>query len=250
MAPQTHFRPETPGHGCAPSAAPRSTSESGLAGGQVRVFGMTRVTPELDRLTEAARAEFHRNLSRPDAPAAGVPDGMTMGSMLTSKTTASASTCSYLQLDPLAGIAIPRLYRLDRDPLSRSSTEEEIFARAMKDPAVEGLEEAITTDVRTLIRDVDDYLIGMLAAIIREYPDSDVSALLLELWHIHYDEFDPDAPGSEVDYNAEDALPTDCETPHNHLLDLIVDTVTARLMKRNGPELLLAWADATETARR
>ena len=211
---------------------------------------MARVTPELDRLTEVARAEFLRNLSRPDVPAAGVPDGMTTGSMLASKTTASASTCSYLQLDSLASIAIPRLYRLRRDPLSRSSTTEEIFAQAMKDPAVEGLGEAITANVWALIRDVDDYLVGMLVAIVGEYPDSNVSALLLELWHIHYDEFDPDAPGSEVDYNADDALPADCETPHNHLLDLVVDTITARLMKRSGPELLLAWADAAETARR
>jgi hypothetical protein len=101
-----------------------------------------------------------------------------------------------------------------------------------------------------LVRDVDDYLTGMVSAIVEGYPDSGVSALLLELWRIHYDEFDPDAPGSEVDYNGDDALPTKCETPHNHLLDLIVDTITARLMKRHGTELLLAWADAAETARR
>jgi hypothetical protein len=90
----------------------------------------------------------------------------------------------------------------------------------------------------------------MLVEIVGGHPDPHVSAILLELWHIHYNEFDPDTPGSEVDYNADDALPTDCETPHNHLLDLVVDTIIARLMKRNGPELLLAWADAVETARR
>jgi hypothetical protein len=175
---------------------------------------------------------------------------MTVGSMLASKTVASASTCSYLQLGSLASIAIPRLYQLDRDPLSRSSTEEERFARAMVDPAVEGLGEVITANVGALVHDVDDYLIGMLVAIARGYPDSDVSALLPDFWRIHYDEFDPDAPGNEVDYNADDALPTGCETPRNHLLDLIVDTIIARLVKRHGPELPLAWADAAETVRR
>ncbi len=175
---------------------------------------------------------------------------MTMGEMLVSKATATAAASSYLQLGLLVRIAIPSLHRIDRDTLPRRVSEEEVVTCAARDPAWEGVGPDITANVHALIRDVDDYLIGLLAEILRGSPDAEVGALLLELWRTRDEEFDPDASGSEVDFNAADVMPTGADTPHNYLLDLMMDAIIVRLMKRHGPELLLAWTDAVENARR
>jgi len=102
----------------------------------------------------------------------------------------------------------------------------------------------------SLARDVEDYLIGLLCDTITNLPDPQVSATLLELWRVREEEFDPDAPGSDLNLNADDVPTTNFDHPQHQLLDLIIDTITARLLKRHGPELLLAWADAVEEAHR
>lgn len=87
---------------------------------------------------------------------------------------------------------------------------------------------------------------ALVRELLTDYTDADVATLLVELYHIGYDEFDPDALATGLDYNADDSLPIMCETPHNHLADLIVTAVTARLMKNHGRELLLAWVEGSE----
>jgi hypothetical protein len=83
----------------------------------------------------------------------------------------------------------------------------------------------------------------LIGELLEQYADADVAILLVELYHINYDEFDPNELVNALDFNADDVLPTMCETPHNHLADLIVVAVVARLMKNYGRELLLAWID-------
>lgn len=209
---------------------------------------MARVTPALDRLTETARADFLRDITHPEMTGAGVPRSMTMGEMLAARTTASASASSYLQLGSLVTMAVPRLYNLRRE--RRFETDEKTLERAVSDPALHGVGQEITANVRALVWDVDDYLVGWLSEAVTRLPDPQVSALLLELWHIREEEFDPDAPGSELDLNADAAMTATFDHPQHYLLDLIVDTIIARLMKRHGPELLLAWADAVDKASR
>ncbi|ONH23579.1 hypothetical protein CcI156_18140 [Frankia sp. CcI156] len=210
---------------------------------------MARVTPALDRLTETARADYLRNITHPEMVGTGLPQGMTMGEMLASKTIASAGANSYLQLSSLVTMAVPRLYNLRRGQAPFES-DEKILEQAIGDPALHGVGKEITANVGALVWDVDDYLTGLLSQTVTQLPDPQVSALLLELWHIREEEFDPDAPGSEVDLNADDAMSATFDHPQHYLLDLIVDTIIARLMKRHGPELLLAWADAVGKASR
>jgi hypothetical protein len=46
--------------------------------------------------------------------------------------------------------------------------------------------------------------------------DAGVAVVLVDLFHIDYDDFDPDSPDNQLDYNADDLLPEDCETPEPH----------------------------------
>ena len=70
----------------------------------------------------------------------------------------------------------------------------------------------------------------------------------MELWHVAEEEFDSENPENMDDYNIDDLLPTSPrENPHLYLFDLVMDTVIVRLMKRHGPELLLAWSDAVRS---
>jgi hypothetical protein len=210
---------------------------------------MVRLTPALDGLTERSRADFLRDITQLDAPwGSDLPGRMTMRAMLASKTAPSPGAISYLQLGSLVQIAIPRLYNLEREPVPRDPDGRRL-ERVVREPALEGVGHDITTNLRALVRDTDDYLIGMISDTAADLPDPEVSALLLELWHTREEEFDPDAPGNELDFNADDTVSLSFEDPHKHLLDLIVDTTTARLMKRHGPELVLAWADAVTAAR-
>lgn len=209
---------------------------------------MARVTPALDCLTETARADFLRNITDPDMTGTGLPQAMTMRDMLAARTTASAGTSSYLQLGSRVTLAVPRLYNLRRE--WHFETDEKTLERAVADPALHGVGQEISENVTTLVWDVDDYLVGWLSETVTQLPEPQVSALLLELWRIREEEFDPDAPGSDLDLNANDAMTATFDHPQHYLLDLIVDTILARLMKRHGPELLLAWADAVTKAHR
>lgn len=209
---------------------------------------MARVTPALDRPTETARADFLRNITDPDMTGTGLPQAMTMGDMLAARTTAAAGTSSYLQLGSHVTKAIPRLYNIRRE--RQYETDEKTLERAVADPVLHGVGQEIAANVTTLVWDVDGYLIGCLSETVTQLPEPQVSALLLELWQIREEEFAPDAPGSDLDLNADDPLTATFDHPQHYLLDLIVDTVLARLMKRHGPELLLAWADAVDKAHR
>jgi hypothetical protein len=208
---------------------------------------MTRVTPALDHLTQTARADFLRNISHPEMTGPGLPHGFTMNKMLTSKKAAAADVYTYLQISSLATIAIPRLSNLRR---RLYESDEQLLERATADPALHGVSKEISANLGSLARDVEDYLIGLLCDTITNLPDPQVSATLLELWRVREEEFDPDAPGSDLNLNADDVPSTNFDHPQHQMLDLIIDTITARLLKRHGPELLLAWADAVEEAHR
>jgi hypothetical protein len=107
-----------------------------------------------------------------------------------------------------------------------------------------------------LVETVSKVLFGLKSAIdeviseeLRQSDDVAVGAVLIDLFHIDYDDFDPDRATNELDYNADDLLPEGCETPHNHLSDLIVDAVMARIIKRNGRDLMLSWLQGSEQSR-
>ncbi len=85
---------------------------------------------------------------------------------------------------------------------------------------------------------------GLVGKQMEMYTDAEVGAVLVDFFHINYEEFDPEDPDNALDYNADDGLPEDSETPHNHLADLVQDAVAARLIKRDGRELMLAWVNA------
>lgn len=206
-----------------------------------------RVTPALDHLTQTSRADFLRTIRNLEMTGAALPQGYSMGKMLASKHSGAADVYSYLQLSSLAPIAIPRLYNLRREP-GALEREEKILERAIADPALHGVGQETTANLLALLWDADDYLTGLLCETVTHLPDPQVGALLLELWHVGEDEFNPDAPGSELDLNAHDTMTATFDHPQHYLLDLIVDTILARLIKRHGPELLLAWADAVDNA--
>lgn len=108
-------------------------------------------------------------------------------------------------------------------------------ARVSEDVARELLE--FVEDVKWAIR-------GLTARQMKAYTDTEIGAVLVDFFHIDYEEFDPYNPDNALDYNADDDLPKACETPHNHLSDLVQDAVVARLIKRDGQELMLAWVNA------
>jgi hypothetical protein len=102
-----------------------------------------------------------------------------------------------------------------------------------------------------LARELLDFVSGVKWAIraltttqMEAYKDSQAGAVLVDFLHIGYEEFDPMDRDNALDYSADDNLPQDCETPHNHVLDLVRDAVAARLIKRHGRELTLAWVNA------
>lgn len=210
---------------------------------------MARVTPALDRLTEKVHADFLRNITQPEMMGPGLRTGMSMGQMLAARAAALAATSSYLQLGSLVTMAVPRLYAIDRELRARLP-EEQILARTMEDPALEGVGPEITENVRALLGDVEGYITGLVADTMRGLSDADVGTLLVELWHIDEEEFGRDVPGNEIDFNASDPMPERFENPRTYLLDLILETIITRLVKRHGPELLLAWADAVAAAHR
>ena len=82
-----------------------------------------------------------------------------------------------------------------------------------------------------------------IAELLGAYPDADVATILIELYHLDYEDFFSDSLARGLDYSGDDALPRMCETPRNYLADLIVNAVTARLLKNYGRQLLLAWID-------
>ncbi|TDO29494.1 hypothetical protein EV643_14815 [Kribbella sp. VKM Ac-2527] len=111
-----------------------------------------------------------------------------------------------------------------------------------------GMSELVVEAVFKVLSGFKSAIDEVMSDTLRRSEDADVGAVLIELFHIDYDDFDPDLPGNELDYNADDLLPEDCETPHNYLSDLILDAVTARIIKRNGRELVLAWLQAQNGA--
>lgn len=205
---------------------------------------MVRETPALDTLTATVRAEFLGRIVDMDADF--VASRLTVRQTLSMKTAAAAESTIYLQLDSMARHVIPGLYRAGR---ARGLTLKGQLARVLREAAAARLSDEVAANLFALVRDADDYLTRVVAELLETLADADVSAVLLELWHTGDREFDPDMPGSENDYNSEDGTPNDCQTPRNHLMDLVSDAVIARLMKRCGGEILLAWSDALSLAR-
>ncbi len=133
-----------------------------------------------------------------------------MGEMIASITTVSAGASRYQQLGSLVTMAVPRLHNLRRE--RHFESDEKTLERTVSDPAPHGVGKEITANVGALVWDVDDYLTGLLSQTVTQLPDPQVSALLLKLWHIR-EEFDPDAPGSELDLNADDAMTATFDHP-------------------------------------
>jgi hypothetical protein len=209
---------------------------------------MLCATPALDHFTESVRRDFHASLSRHDEHVRGGPAGMTTGEMLTGKAAASPVVTAYLQLEPRARLVIPKLVLVNRVPHESGTDKADILMATAKDPVFEGLGKEIWENLSDVVDEVYFYLIGLVADMLRALPDANIGALLVDLWHVADEEFDSENPENMDDYNIDDLLPTSPrETPHLYLIDLVMDAVIVRLMKRHGPELLLTWSDAVRS---
>ncbi|MBL7550214.1 hypothetical protein I6A60_20355 [Frankia sp. AgB1.9] len=170
--------------------------------------------------------------------------GLTTGQMLTGKASVSPLVAAYLQLESCAALVIPKLLRVNRQPVEPGVDGVEFLMATVTDPLFDGLRQGMWENLSTVIREVYGYLVDLVAECLRSLPDGDVGAVLVELWHIADEDFDPESPENTDDLNIDDLLPMPTrETPHLYLIDLVIDTIIIRLMKRHGPELLLAWSD-------
>jgi len=190
-------------------------------------------TPGLDRLTRDARETFLANVADPDfLLRMGGLEGLRL----------SAAALEFLRSGDTFRVdaAIRELHRVTS---SYRSPRQEVFDDlAEKITAELPVASDVAVSLARFIRWMESTALStLIAELLVAYTDADISVLLIELYHMHYDEFDPNELVNALDFNADDDLPTMCETPHNHLADLIVTAATARLMKNHGRDLLLAW---------
>jgi hypothetical protein len=216
------------------------------------------------KISSGVAGDLPNGPSAPHRRARGGLDDMTTAETLAGKPEASPFVSAYLQLDPRAHQVIPKLVHVHRDPDGFAHARINIQIGNTPDGNIEslaedfdpfhtdldGLEKELWGNLYDVVGATDGYLIGLVAEMLRAQPDEQIGAFLVELWHVAEEEFDPSNPANTDDYNMDDLLPTSPrETPHLYLIDLMMDTVILRLMKRHGPELLLAWSDAVRNLR-
>ncbi len=218
---------------------------------------MTRTTPGLDRLTETARTALLHFLEHPDELVRDVdsePTRAWVRASLQQQTPALPAAVNYLQQDSLAARGIPSLHGVNRkhtrfhqvEDKGRRQADALYEVREAATPAVTEVGDDLAANLFALVLGVDEFICGIVHPLLRLYLRAELGMVLLELWEVDDEAFDADAPGNELEYTDDEGLPTECDTPHNHLADLIVEAVTARLFKRHGVELLLAWTTAVD----
>jgi hypothetical protein len=110
------------------------------------------------------------------------------------------------------------------------------------------VDKAVIDEFFELIRNIAETCDAIAIDRLVNYSDLEVAAVLLDLYRVNEDEFDAQDPANVLDYNREDGMPKCSENPHTYLVDLISDAVTARVVKKDGRELLLTWMDSSRSA--
>jgi hypothetical protein len=203
-------------------------------------LGMRIATPGLDRLTAEIKAQFFEGVTdlgfRMPYPGAG-------GHVLL------RPTARYLTGPPGLSVAtidilICKLYAVDDIP--DASSHEEVREMELQSAAHNaGISDDTARELLALMGDVKAAIRKLVVAQLNAYTDVEVGAVLVDLFHINYDEFDSGDPANALDYNCDDYFPQG-ETPRDTLLQLTQGIVIARLVKSAGRQLMLAWTKAQE----
>ncbi|MCM3920617.1 hypothetical protein ND748_02840 [Frankia sp. AiPs1] len=177
-------------------------------------------TPALDRLTLAVKEEFLKDLIEgSDHVRAHIADWPG----------AYADVAQYLRWDTTSSDRIRQLYLEENHGAATTELKE-------------GTAATVEQTLRRLVLHTEECLFNITYGG-PPVSDADLGAAYVELSRITEEEFiqEPDP----LDYNKDDeGLPTGCDAANDYLGLIIVYAVRARLMKRDGRELVLAYAEA------
>lgn len=192
------------------------------------------ITPGLDDLTRQVKEQFRERVATPE-----------FSLRLTEVQIPRVRVTDYLRSGEARSIgsAVRELHRINSD--ANLHLHRELRRSAVRATATETSIDAETkAALFDLVRAVEAELFGLVVECLKSFGESDVSIILVELYRMDEREFDPDIEENALDYNADDAMPSGSDTPHDNLTDLMANAVIARLMKNYGRELLLSWVMA------
>ena len=138
------------------------------------------------------------------------------------------------------GTLICGLHEADQD---RSESRERRYENLRREHSSGELsvasEFSFLADAVISIRDV---LASLILELIRASDDAQITALLLDLYQLGYEEFE-DTEVNELHFCAGDQLDyKDSETPRQLLEDMMCDATVSRLLRTHGRELVTCWA--------
>jgi len=202
-----------------------------------RRLGM-RATPALDRLTDEVRSKFPSHVTRPEFREA-----------IKSRKVPQLTDRAHVRLrrgGARVDALIRELHLIERGySHSGEATRRWAIEPAAAKASVDG---STAAALLAIVGDVEIEVWQIVSDVLASYADAEVGAVLIELYHYGYAEFEPGGPTEESDYTANDEFPKRYETPHQYLDDFVGFAVCARLIKHFGRELLLTWIEAVRQA--